>query len=111
MVALSRQHDFAFFSHWYTDYIGHRGPLADGISLLEMFDGVMRGALDVWNDDEGLMVITGDHGNFEALDHGKHTENPVPTVVIGSRRHEFATGFENLAQITPKILHLLGVET
>lgn len=109
MVELSRGLDFAFFSHWYTDVIGHRGPLTDGISILEQFDGVMRGALDAWDDDEGLMIITSDHGNFEALDHGKHTENLVPTVVIGARRHEFADGFTTLSQMTPTILSLLGV--
>lgn len=109
MVEISRQHDFAFFSHWYTDVIGHRGPLSDGVKLAELFDGVMRGALDTWDDSEGLMIITSDHGNFEALNHGKHTENLVPTVAIGSRRQEFADGFSDLSQITPKILKLLGV--
>lgn len=108
MVELSRGVDFAFFSHWYTDYIGHRGTLEQGITLLEMFDGVMRGALDTWQDSEGLIIITSDHGNFEALDHTKHTENPVPTVVIGSERHAFADGFSDLTHITPKILAALG---
>jgi bisphosphoglycerate-independent phosphoglycerate mutase (AlkP superfamily) len=110
MVELSRRLDFAFFSHWYTDIIGHRGPMPDAISLLETIDGVMRGALDAWDDDEGLMILTSDHGNFEALDHGKHTENKVPTIVIGKRRREFADGFEDLTQITPNILKILGVK-
>lgn len=110
MVELSRRYDFALFSHWYTDVIGHRGPLSDGLRLIEMFDGVMRGALDSWDDDEGLLIITSDHGNFEALDHGKHTENPVPTVVIGAQRQLFAEGYSDLTQITPRVLSLLGVE-
>ncbi len=109
MVELSRRLDFAFFSHWYTDIIGHRGPMPDAISLLETIDGVMRGALDAWDDDEGLMILTSDHGNFEALDHRKHTENKVPTIVIGKRRHELADGFKDLTQITPNILKILGV--
>jgi hypothetical protein len=109
MVELSRRLDFAFFSHWYTDIIGHRGPMPDAISLLETIDRVMRGALDAWNDDEGLMILTSDHGNFEALDHGKHTENHVPTIVVGTRRREFAEGFSDLTQITPNILKILGV--
>lgn len=109
MVELSRRLDFAFFSHWYTDIIGHRGPMPDAISLLDTIDRVMRGALDAWNDEEGLMILTSDHGNFEALDHGKHTENNVPTIVVGARRHEFAEGFSDLTQITPNILKILGV--
>lgn len=109
MVELSRRFDFAFFSHWHTDIIGHRGSMPDAIGLLETIDSVMRGALDVWDDDEGLMILTSDHGNFEALDHRKHTENKVPTVVVGTRRHEFAEGFEDLTHITPNILKILGV--
>lgn len=109
MVELSRRLDFAFFSHWHTDIIGHRGPMSAAITVLEMIDGVMRGALDAWDDNEGLMILTSDHGNFEALDHGKHTQNRVPTLVVGSRRHEFAEGFDDLTQITPNILKILGV--
>lgn len=107
MVELSRQTDFAFFSHWYTDVIGHRGPMEDGVRLWETIDAVMAGALSAWDDDEGLMILTSDHGNFEDLSHGKHTENPVPTVVIGRRKAEFADGLSDLSHLTPRILQML----
>ncbi len=45
MVELSRRYDFAFFSHWMTDVIGHRGSIEDGVKALERFDAVMAGAL------------------------------------------------------------------
>jgi hypothetical protein len=109
MIELSRKLDFAFFSHWFTDVIGHRGPMEDGIRLIEMFDEVMRGALDTFDDAEGLIIITSDHGNFEAQDHGKHTDNRVPTTIIGQRRAEFAHDLDNLSQLTPKILSMLDV--
>jgi hypothetical protein len=109
MVEVSRRYDFAFFSHWFTDVIGHRGPFEDGVKLIETIDRVLAGALDAWDDDEGLLIVTSDHGNFEALDHGKHTENPVPTVVIGAARHIFADGYSNLTQVTPRILEALGI--
>lgn len=107
MVELSRRYDFAFFSHWFTDVIGHRGPFEDGVRLWETIDGVMAGALAAWDDDEGLMILTSDHGNFEDLSHGKHTENAVPTVIIGRRRAEFAEGLIDLSHLTPKILAML----
>lgn len=104
MVELSRRYDFAFFSHWMTDVIGHRGGVADGVAVLELFDGVMAGALDVWDDDEGLIVVTSDHGNMEDLSHGKHTEAKVPTLIVGARRHAFAAGFERLTDFAPRVM-------
>ena len=104
MVELSRRYDFSFFSHWVTDVVGHRGPLPEGVALLELFDGVMAGALDVWDDDEGLMLITSDHGNMEDLSHGKHTDAKVPSVIIGARKQAFAEGFERLTDFAPRIL-------
>lgn len=109
MVELSRRYDFAFFSHWLTDIIGHRGPFAGGVSLWETIDAVMQGALEVWDDSEGLMILTSDHGNFEDLSHGKHTENLVPTLIIGERKAEYADGLTTLAHLTPKILQMLSL--
>lgn len=109
MVEVSRRYDFAFFSHWLTDTVGHRGTLEEAVALLETFDGVMVGALAAWDDSEGLMVIVSDHGNLEAMDDRHHTENPVPTVVIGAEnsRKQFADGLTDLTQLTPKILDFL----
>ncbi|MFQ3565529.1 MAG: hypothetical protein SNJ59_00885 [Aggregatilineales bacterium] len=101
MVAIARRYDFAFFSHWITDMLGHRGTLNEGIRLLETFDRVMEGALDAWDDREGLMIITSDHGNFEDMSHSKHTENDVPTVIIGAEREAFAEKIHTLSDLVP----------
>ncbi len=109
MVELSRRYEFSFFPHWMTDVIGHRGAIADGVRVLELFDGVMQGVLDTWNDSEGLIVITSDHGNLEDLSHGKHTENDVPTLIIGGGAEAFAGGITTLADIVPQMAaYLLG---
>ncbi len=107
MVELSRRYAFSFFSHWMTDILGHRGTVDDGARVLELFDGVMAGALDVWDDDEGLIVITSDHGNLEDVRHTKHTENTVPTVVIGHGKEQFADGLTSLADIVPRMASYL----
>ncbi|MCS7071683.1 MAG: hypothetical protein NZM00_09270, partial [Anaerolinea sp.] len=103
MVTISRRYDFAFFSHWLTDMIGHRGTLGEGVQILELFDRVMAGALAEWQDDEGLMIITSDHGNLEDLSHGKHTDNDVPTIVIGRGSAEFVAGIHTLADLVPQM--------
>ncbi len=107
MVKISRQYDFAFFSHWMSDVIGHRGTILDGVNLLEIFDGVMTGALAEWHDDEGMIVITSDHGNMEDLSHTKHTDNDVPTVIIGTGREAFASSIHTLADIAPGVENYL----
>lgn len=110
IAAASRAYDFALFSTWITDEIGHKGPFERGVAYLELFDQVMAGLLSAWDDDEGLILVTSDHGNLEDRSHRFHTENDVPTVVIGARRGEFAEGFTALTDIAPRILRLLGVE-
>jgi 2,3-bisphosphoglycerate-independent phosphoglycerate mutase len=107
MIELSRRYDFAFFSHWITDTIGHRGTLEDAVSILELFDEVMAGALSVWDDSEGLIVITSDHGNMEEIGSRKHTENDVPTAIIGEKRHEFAEDLVDLTGLVPRMRKLL----
>ena len=108
LAKLARQHDFSMFSHWFTDEIGHRGPFERGVEILELFDGVMASLLDVWDDSAGLIVITSDHGNMEDLSSRHHTENDVPTVVIGQARHTFADGLRDLTGITPGVLRVLN---
>lgn len=101
MARLARQYDFSFHSHWLTDRIGHRGTLARGIETLERFDAVLRGVLDEWDDTDGLVIITSDHGNMEDLSTRRHTLNDVPTVVIGARAPEFADGYASLTDFVP----------
>jgi 2,3-bisphosphoglycerate-independent phosphoglycerate mutase len=107
LVQISRRYDFAFFAHWSTDVVGHRGPLEDGIALLETFDGVMSGVLDEWDDDEGLVIVTSDHGNMEDVSDRHHTENDVPTLIIGREKAAFADGLQTLADLTPQMASLL----
>lgn len=106
LVALAREYDFAFFSHWLTDVVGHRGTLQQAVDLLVKLDAVMRGVLDAWDDEEGVVVLTSDHGNIEAINHKNHTRNDVPTVVIGAAKSRFEA-VRDLSDIAPVIRDLL----
>lgn len=103
---LVTDYDFAFFEYWFSDYAGHRQDKVAGVELLESFDGVLGGLLDAWNDDEGLILITSDHGNLEDLSTRRHTANPVPGLVIGARalRQKFCANLKTLADVAPAIL-------
>ncbi|MFZ4814324.1 MAG: hypothetical protein ACOYL5_07305 [Phototrophicaceae bacterium] len=111
MVTIARQYDFAFFSHWMSDVIGHRGTLEDGVKLLELLNRVMRGVLNTWQDDEGVIVLTSDHGNMENLADRHHTENDVPTLIVGNQRHTVAEGLTTLADIVPGLRRVLFHES
>ena len=101
LASLSQKFDFSFHSHWLTDRIGHRGTLEQGVEILERFDAVLGGVLADWRANEGLVVITSDHGNMEDLSTRRHTLNDVPTVVIGERAAEFARDFRSLTDFAP----------
>jgi len=110
LASLGKQHDFTMFSTWITDEIGHRGPFEAGVEFMQKTDAVLRGLLDHWSDDDGLVVITSDHGNMEVQGDRKHTKNLIPTIAIGGGRHTFAEGFRSLQDITPGILRVLGID-
>jgi len=108
MVELAQRYTFSFFPHWYTDTLGHRGTIDEAVRLLELVDQVMAGALEAWQDDEGLIVLTSDHGNIEDMSHGKHTENDVPTLIVGAEAARFADGISTLADLVPAMRATLG---
>lgn len=107
MAQLAQQVDFAVFTHLFTDYIGHRGTLPDAVHALEQIDTVLAGALSAWDDENGLMILTSDHGNFEAIGSRHHTENPVPTLVIGDEKTAFQQDYNTLADLVPTMRQVL----
>ncbi len=107
MARLASEVDFAFFEHWPTDLVGHRGPLASGVELLERLDEVLAGVLEVWNQDADLIIITSDHGNLEDLSRRGHTRNLVPTLIIGRGWERVADGLHDLTGFVQGIQRFL----
>ena len=112
LARLSRMNDFTFFDYWMSDYAGHSQEMPFASSLLEEIDGVICGLLSVWNDQEGIIFITSDHGNMEDLSTHRHTFNQVPALVIGSQelRQAFTQNLTNLVDVTPAILNFFEVQ-
>jgi hypothetical protein len=106
LARLARQTNIAFFEYWPSDYAGHRQEKSEAVELLETFDGVLGGLLEQWQDQDGLVLITSDHGNLEDLTTRRHTVNPVPALVIGAPelRTRFCQRLETLADVAPAIL-------
>jgi hypothetical protein len=108
LADLSANLDFAFFEYWLTDYAGHGQDMDAAIRLLEDFDAVLGGLLDAWDDENGLILLTSDHGNIEDLSTRRHTANPVPLLLVGNpaKREAFAD-VKDLTAIAPTILRML----
>src|SRR5581483_11822833 len=84
LAELAGQYDFSMFEYWASDYAGHKQDMEWALNQLEVFDGVITGLVEHWNDDEGLILITSDHGNLEDLSTRRHTDAKVPGLLIGS---------------------------
>lgn len=109
LAQLAQQRDFTMFSTWITDEIGHRGTVAEGVAFMEATDQAIAGILAEWDAADGLIILTADHGNMEEIGDRRHSWNPVPTLAIGGGRHSFAAQLQDLTDITPGILRVLGL--
>ena len=106
LTKLTMAYDLTFFEFWPSDYAGHQQDMGAACAMLETFDQVLAGVLDTWDDQDGLILITSDHGNLEDLTTRRHTLNLVPGLLIGSQhlREIFTENLFDLTGITPAIL-------
>ena len=104
LSALAKEYDFSLFEYWASDYAGHKQEMDNAIHLMETFDGVLGGLVEEW-DDDGLILVTSDHGNMDDLSTRRHTDADVPALVIGNKpaRDEFTRDLNDLTQIAPAI--------
>jgi 2,3-bisphosphoglycerate-independent phosphoglycerate mutase len=104
LSSLAKVYDFSLFEYWASDYAGHKQQMDNAIQLMETFDRVLGGLTEEW-DDDGLILVTSDHGNMENLSTRKHTDANVPALVIGNKiaRDEFTRDMKDLTHIAPAI--------
>ncbi|MCJ7535371.1 MAG: hypothetical protein WA997_08000 [Anaerolineales bacterium] len=109
MAYLSDSFDLSFFEYWLSDYAGHSQDMQAAENLLNTFDQVLGGLLNHWNDQQGMILITSDHGNMEDLATRRHTASPVPALLIGdpALRQDFSSDLIDLTGITPAIMRLI----
>lgn len=111
LAGLAQQYDLAFFEYWASDYAGHKQNMDSAVRQLETFDSVLKGLLETWRDEHGLILLTSDHGNMEDLSTRKHTAANVPLLIFGDRkyRREFQKDIHDLTGIAPAISRFLEI--
>ncbi len=113
IAQLAGQYDFSLFEYWASDYAGHKQDMKWAVEQFSVFDDVLGGLLDNWSDEQGLILITSDHGNMEDLSTRRHTNAKVPGLLIGSSeaRAAFSSGLSDLTGIHDKILEVVRSKT
>lgn len=108
LAALAKEYDFALFEYWASDYAGHKQQMETAVGLMETYDGVIGGLVEMMKD-ELLVVITSDHGNMEDLSTRRHTDANVPALVIGEKnaRAEFTRDMKAITDIAPAIWKMM----
>jgi 2,3-bisphosphoglycerate-independent phosphoglycerate mutase len=112
----SAKFDFIVVNYANCDMVGHSGMLTPAIKACEAIDAQLGMLEKVILEQDGLMLITADHGNIECMldEHGNpgttHSTNPVPFVLIGNEVQNLKLEDGGLSDIAPTILHLMNIE-
>jgi 2,3-bisphosphoglycerate-independent phosphoglycerate mutase len=94
------------------DMVGHTGVWEAAIKAVETVDECIGKVVEAVIKNDGICLITADHGNVEEMmENGEpktaHTTNPVPFIVIGENV-ELRNGI--LGDIAPTILQMMGIK-
>ncbi|CAA9315934.1 MAG: Phosphoglyceromutase [uncultured Gemmatimonadetes bacterium] len=108
LAAIAAAAHVTLFAHYDTDHAGHRGGMEGAVAALERVDAFLGGLAGALAPDT-LLVVSSDHGNVEDVREG-HTLNPVPVLALGPGREALAERIRSIADVTPAILALLGIE-
>lgn len=112
------------------DMVGHTGDVAATIAAIEVVDACVKRIVDEVLEKEGVVFITGDHGNAEEVLNlqtqeidKEHSTNPVPLWIVGKEfegKSSLAGDVPNgdlslmppcgmLADVAPTMLAILGI--
>ena len=110
-----KKYDCIILNYANPDMVGHTGNLEAAIKAIETIDECVGKVIEVVKENNGVMLITADHGNAEQMLDYKtgepqtaHTSNPVPLILVGKEDAKLKEG--KLADLAPTMLKLMGLE-
>lgn len=111
LAEIASKYDFSLFEYWASDYAGHKQDMDSAVRQMERFDDVLKGLLETWLAENGIILLTSDHGNMEDLSTRRHTAVNVPLLLFGDKslRQEFQKDIHDLTGIAPAISRILDL--
>ena len=111
----SGKYDSIILNYANPDMVGHTGSLEAAIKAIEKIDDCVQRVVDAVKEQEGVLLITADHGNAEQMidettgePHTAHTTNPVPLILVGKDDVKLKEG--KLADLAPTMIDIMGLE-
>ncbi len=111
----SKKYDTIILNYANPDMVGHTGNLEAAIKAIETIDACVQRVVEAVEAQEGVLLITADHGNAEQMidyktgePHTAHTTNPVPLILVGMSNTKLKSG--KLADLAPTMLDIMGLE-
>ena len=111
----SGKYDSIILNYANPDMVGHTGSLEAAVKAVETIDGCVGKVVEAIEKQNGILIITADHGNAEQMIDYKtgepqtaHTTNPVPLILVGLEGVKLKEG--KLADLAPTMLDIMGLE-
>jgi len=111
----SKEYDVIILNFANPDMVGHTGVMEAAVAAIEAVDECVGKVVDAIKAQNGVALITADHGNSEQMidyDTGgpftAHTTNEVPLIGVGLGDLKLKSG--RLSDLTPTMLDIMGVE-
>ena len=111
----SKKYDCIILNYANPDMVGHTGNLEAAVKAVEVIDECVGKVVGAVQNQDGVLIITADHGNIEQMidyktgePHTAHTTNPVPLILVGMENAKLKEG--RLADLAPTMLDIMGLE-
>ena len=111
----SKKYDCIILNYANPDMVGHTGNLDAAIKAIEAIDECVGKVVEAVNAQNGVLLITADHGNSEQMidyatgePHTAHTTNPVPLILVGMENAKLREG--RLADLAPTMLSIMNLQ-
>ena len=112
MVNILKEADFVFHEYFITDTYAHKKRRADLERALAELDRFLLSLREKTDPEETAILVVSDHGNCEEANHGEHTRNPVPVLLLSENetaRNAFR-GITRLEEVQDGILAFFGLQ-
>ncbi|MDH4358549.1 MAG: 2,3-bisphosphoglycerate-independent phosphoglycerate mutase [Candidatus Berkelbacteria bacterium] len=113
-----KRHNFIVCNFANGDMVGHTGNFDAAVKAVEFLDKKIKEIADVCVDRDVPLIITADHGNIEQMvdpstgyPYTEHTKNPVPFIVVSSKKITKIKQNLALANVAESCLKLMAVES